>query len=410
LDPAGGVYDARTTVTVRATPAEGYRFVRWRGGLEGETNPAGITMNRDKTVVAVFLRQRTLTAKPKPEEGGSVSLDPAGGVYDARTSVTVRATPAEGYRFVRWRGDLDGDTNPASVTMNGDKKVVAVFVRQYALSATAKPKAGGAVLLTPPGGLHDLDTTVTLRAVPAEGYRFVNWTGDLTGTDSPATLVMDGDKNVEAVFAVKEASVTIHMPAASTTEPKEKAYRMVGIPVMPADRDTFRAFKAYFGDAYNLTEWRLFRSVRGKLRVIDDEGQDSIRYGKGWWMVCEDAKDITLTGLPLLRDFKTSLVSGYNIVACPFQDRRVKWSDVLNDMDDSDANLGAKIYYFTGGLQNEGYEAALEMEPGKAYMIWSKAGGPLHIKRNYPDSPARNAMRSSGALDQPLPPPPTRQR
>jgi hypothetical protein len=364
-------------------------------------------MNGDKRVTAVFVRQFTLEARAKPNEGGAVSLDPAGGTYDARTNVKVTATPEEGYRFVRWGGDLDGDTNPVSVTMDGNKKVVAMFVRQYTLAVTVTPKGGGSVLLTPAGGLYDLNTTVTLTAVPAEGYHFVNWTGDLTGTDSLATLAMDGDKNVEAVFGVKEATVTIHMPAASATEPKEKAYRLIGIPVMPADRDTFRTLKAKLGAAYDLTEWRLFRSVRGKLRVIDDEGEDSIRYGKGWWMVCEDAKDITLRGLPLLTNFRTPLASGYNIVACPFQDRNVKWSDVLDDMDDSGVNLGATLYYYTGGSENDGYEAASEMEPGKAYMVWSKSGGILRIKRNYPGSPARKAVRSSGSSEQPLPPPPS---
>jgi len=43
-------------------------------------------------------------------------------------------------------------------------------------------------------------TVVTLTAISDSGYEFVNWTGDLTGTDNPANITMDADKTVTAVF------------------------------------------------------------------------------------------------------------------------------------------------------------------------------------------------------------------
>ena len=43
-------------------------------------------------------------------------------------------------------------------------------------------------------------TTDTLTAVPDAGYQFVEWSGDLTGSDNPAELLMDYDKNVTAIF------------------------------------------------------------------------------------------------------------------------------------------------------------------------------------------------------------------
>ncbi len=44
-------------------------------------------------------------------------------------------------------------------------------------------------------------TDVTLTAYPDTLYKFGEWTGDLTGTVSPATLAMDADKMVAASFA-----------------------------------------------------------------------------------------------------------------------------------------------------------------------------------------------------------------
>ncbi len=40
----------------------------------------------------------------------------------------------------------------------------------------------------------------TLTATPQPGCFFTAWTGDLTGTQNPATLLMDGDKTVGATF------------------------------------------------------------------------------------------------------------------------------------------------------------------------------------------------------------------
>jgi uncharacterized repeat protein (TIGR02543 family) len=58
---------------------------------------------------------------------GSVALDPSGGTYDAGTVVTLTATPAPGYQFSSWSGDLSGANNPETITMNADKNVTAIF-------------------------------------------------------------------------------------------------------------------------------------------------------------------------------------------------------------------------------------------------------------------------------------------
>ena len=67
----------------------------------------------------------TLSTVSLPSQGGTIS--PATGTHAQNASVSVTATPAAGWAFVRWEGDLTGTTNPATVTMNADKAVVAVF-------------------------------------------------------------------------------------------------------------------------------------------------------------------------------------------------------------------------------------------------------------------------------------------
>jgi hypothetical protein len=43
-------------------------------------------------------------------------------------------------------------------------------------------------------------TIDTLTAIPDTGHQFLQWTGDLTGSENPALLFMDYDKNVTATF------------------------------------------------------------------------------------------------------------------------------------------------------------------------------------------------------------------
>ena len=60
---------------------------------------------------------------------GSGTLDPAEGqyVYPAGTEVPISAVPDATWDFVEWRGDLASTDNPATVVMDADKSVSAVF-------------------------------------------------------------------------------------------------------------------------------------------------------------------------------------------------------------------------------------------------------------------------------------------
>ncbi len=71
----------------------------------------------------LFLLSVTIT----PEEGGSVSPD--GGTFEDGTSLTLTATPSEGYVFREWRGDLQSTQNPVSASMDNDMNITLVFTK-----------------------------------------------------------------------------------------------------------------------------------------------------------------------------------------------------------------------------------------------------------------------------------------
>ena len=58
---------------------------------------------------------------------GYVDLNPAGGSYPSGTVVTLTANADPGWTFDGWSGDLTGNTNPDTITMDGDKTVTATF-------------------------------------------------------------------------------------------------------------------------------------------------------------------------------------------------------------------------------------------------------------------------------------------
>jgi hypothetical protein len=78
-----------------------------------------------------------------------------------------------------------------------DTTYTAFFTTQYLLTTTASPAAGGSVTA---GGWFDPDTPVSIDATASSGYTFAGFTGDLTGTATPQTLVMNGPKTVVAHF------------------------------------------------------------------------------------------------------------------------------------------------------------------------------------------------------------------
>ncbi len=132
---------------------------------------------------------------------GSVTLDPPGGSYPDGTVVSVSATPDAGAVFDGFGGDLAGASNPAELTVDGDKAVSASFspeIVSYALTITTA--GSGTVSLDPPGGVYEAGTLVMLTAAPAAGYYLGGWSGDLIGTANPISLVIEADSTVHAQF------------------------------------------------------------------------------------------------------------------------------------------------------------------------------------------------------------------
>jgi uncharacterized protein YbaA (DUF1428 family) len=158
---------------------------------------------------------------------GTITSIPSGINYGADdtedyledTVVYLTATPDATSSFVTWSGDVPAGhetDNPVAITMSAAATIDAEFSAPtiYTLTVTKAGLGTGTIVSNPVGidfGADDTedytdDTVVYLTAVPDGGSSFTAWSGDVPGgseTDNPVAITIDGDKDVEATFAVE---------------------------------------------------------------------------------------------------------------------------------------------------------------------------------------------------------------
>ncbi len=138
----GGAFEVNSQVTLIATPNEGYRFSGWSGeGITDEAEPSLIlTATRSQVITANFIKVWKPIITSNLEEGGTVNMMAC---VDDGMRVTIEATAAEGFHFVRWEGEAIGDPSAAKteVTITGNANIQAIFERtiEEGVSITVNP-------------------------------------------------------------------------------------------------------------------------------------------------------------------------------------------------------------------------------------------------------------------------------
>jgi hypothetical protein len=145
-------------------------------------------------------------------EGGEITtLGEGTFTCDEGEVVNLVATPADGYRFVNWTGDVGTVENveaaSTTIIMNGDYSIAANFeailAEQHSL--TVSSTTGGLVTLPGEGTFAcNGGTKANIVATPDAGHRFLNWTGDVDTIDdveaASTTITMNGDYSITANF------------------------------------------------------------------------------------------------------------------------------------------------------------------------------------------------------------------
>ena len=101
---------------------------------------------------------------------------------------------------------LSADFSQSSVA----PPVNVLMAPAYPLSTSVT--GGGIVRVFPLAANYLSNSVVTLTALPAKGWTFDHWSGDLSGNANPADLTMNGQRNVTAVFAQTTVPLTVSTP------------------------------------------------------------------------------------------------------------------------------------------------------------------------------------------------------
>lgn len=216
IDPQQDFYEEGQAVNLTLVPETGWKFKNWLGDASPYENPVMITMNSDRTVIAISETivpssfQVPVVLRITESGAGTVMANPPGGTYHAdphgylsrNLVVALTAKPEPGWRFDHWEGDVSGTINPETIVIDGYKNVTAVYnpVPSSQHTLQVEHTGMGGVRIEPAGGVYNKGAQVTVTAIPDNGWTFSGWSGDLPGDDASRTLIMDLNYLMTAEF------------------------------------------------------------------------------------------------------------------------------------------------------------------------------------------------------------------
>jgi len=136
VSPESGTWEEGYPLTIRAFPYAGYEFSHWSGDASGIDPTTTVILNRDKRIVADFVRVEvpptgfTLTTSADP--AGYVQKDPDLPRYNPGDQVELTAylhpwAIGKNIFFDHWEGDVSGTWGNVWIVMDSDKTVIARF-------------------------------------------------------------------------------------------------------------------------------------------------------------------------------------------------------------------------------------------------------------------------------------------
>ncbi len=151
---------------------------------------------------------------------------------------------------------------------------VTVTVLPVYHSLTVNVTGGGYVTRLPDTSDYRHNTIVTLTAVPDPHWAFERWSDDLGGTDNPATLVMDGDKTVTAVFVYQgyRPLIQVSKDGPDTAQ--------VGQTIVY----TFTISHASGSDGSPVSDMDVQDNVAGAATLMDGDDGDGLLIGGETWI------------------------------------------------------------------------------------------------------------------------------
>jgi hypothetical protein len=216
LNPASGPYITNSVVQVVATPNSGWMLLGWQGDLNGTNLTNSVTMNRNRSIQAVFGTTLTITVGGL----GTIVKNPTGPIYAYGTQVQISAIPQSGQRFTLWSSDGTGSANPLLFTItNANPTVSSLFgsLSGGQVSLAVVPTGHGHVAKSPDNNTYNLNQSVTVTASADTNHAFLGWSGDASGSQNPLIVSMSQSKIIYANFS-RDYRLSAQLPTRSTPQ------------------------------------------------------------------------------------------------------------------------------------------------------------------------------------------------
>lgn len=181
------------TITITATPEEGYHFVEWSDG--DTSNPREVEVTGDIDIYPIYAKDEFLITfvnydgtvlqsdsveyGETPEYNGETPAKPA----------TVEYT----YTFADWEPTIAVVTEDATYTAQFDSTKIIYDVN---VTIPDTIEAHGTVIID---GEQTYGDTIVVTAEPEDGWYFVEWSDG--ETDNPREIVIEGDTAIYPIFA-----------------------------------------------------------------------------------------------------------------------------------------------------------------------------------------------------------------
>ncbi|MEM3549935.1 MAG: DUF2341 domain-containing protein [Candidatus Bathyarchaeia archaeon] len=203
INPEKAAYKQGENVTLTAFPDEGYEFVGWTGDFESNEISITITMTKNMTITVHFAPKQYVINASVIGTGGTIQPSGLITAYYGE-NITFAITQEVGYHIYDVVVD-DVSQGPIGTytfySINANRTIVVFFApNEYTLTINWSPSEGGTVNLNKTAPYYYGDV-VELTAVPASGWSFVGWSGNLSGSQNPAVIIIDGNKTITAVLA-----------------------------------------------------------------------------------------------------------------------------------------------------------------------------------------------------------------
>jgi hypothetical protein len=203
-------------------------------------NPSGLPTGSYTAQAVVKVAEETYSSSPNPIQVQQLHISGNAGVAGATLSYTdsidqtVMADDNGNYSLpvsYNWSGTVT--PSKTSYIFTPDHISYANILEDqtdqdyfattcYSLTIAINPVGGGSVTPNPApnctGDRYVSGTNVQLTAVPNNGYVFIDWTGDTTGSTNPVSILMDGDKTVTVNFGLLPGLFNKSLPSNSATD------------------------------------------------------------------------------------------------------------------------------------------------------------------------------------------------